>query len=126
MSNLVKIILAVALAIFVVGFIWAIVVAVKRPDETPVVENNPPKVETPVTTAEPLPDPIEETDVQPEVVEKPVTRYYPQPTRPRTTTTRQTTIVEHEIATDASAEGDAWARSGVDENGNAYAEAHAN
>jgi hypothetical protein len=122
MSNLVKIILFVAFAIFAVGFIWAIVVAVKKPKETAKTTDKP---ATEQQVAAPTPAPA-----NPAPVVAPQPTVAPAPNRSKTTTTRRNQTrwyVTYESDNSAVAtSGNAWANAGIDANGNAYAEAHAN
>lgn len=116
MSKLVRIILFAALAIFIIGFIWAIVAAIRKPDtpNTPPTNNQPtvnqPAPETPQTQPAPsTPAPAEEPKSAPSRTGRTAPRHA-QPTEP----------VENED-NDASA----WANAWVDEKGNSFAEAHA-
>lgn len=123
MSNLVKVILFVAFAIFVVGFVWAIVVAVKRPKETASTPTPAPQVNQTVPTPSPAPAPtVTPVPVSPAPTAK-------QSSAPARRTTRQYTtrtyIIESSHGTFANTNSGAWAHAGVDANGNAYAEAHA-
>jgi hypothetical protein len=123
MSNLVKIILVVAFAIFVVGFIWAIVAAIKRGDDvakTP--SDSAPAIEQPAPRLNPTPEqPAAVTPTNNDDKGAP-----PKPQPRRATTVRQgQPSASHErqdVHTDA---GNAWASAGIDEFGNAYAEAYA-
>ncbi len=120
MSNLVKIILFVAFAIFAVGFIWAIVVAVKKPNETTQTANKP---ATEQTAATPAPAPAAPAPTAPQVTPAPATAPKKVSKPVRRTQTRW--YVTYETDTSASASsGNAWANAGVDQYGNAYAEAH--
>lgn len=124
MSNLVKIILFVAFAIFAIGFIWAIVVAVKRPNETVKVEPAPTVTQAPAPTPSPTPAPAPTPTVAPTPPNN-----EPAAQNRRTVTRRY--ITEYTYTTNtrssfADAGNGTWARAGVDANGNAYAEAHAN
>lgn len=120
MSNLVKIILFVAFAIFAVGFIWAIVVAVKKPNETTPTANKP---ATEQTAATPDPAPAAPAPTAPQVTPAPATAPKKVSKPARHTQTRW--YVTYETDTSASAlSGNAWANAGVDQYGNAYAEAH--
>lgn len=118
MSNLVKIILFVAFAIFAVGFIWAIVVAVKKPDEVATTTDKPATEQPAAAPAPAVPAPT--------VTPPPAAA--PAPSK-KTTAARRTQTrwyVTYDSTTSSTAtSGNAWANAGVDQNGNAYAEAHA-
>ncbi len=129
MSKLVRTILLIAFAIFAIGFIWAIVVAIKKPNT---VVKKPLTTSTSQTTPAPTPTPT--LIATPIVTAPPAPVAAPTPTPSpvrRTTTTRRTVITTYHTSTGtdqthADAGDGTWARAGVDANGNAYAEAHAN
>lgn len=125
MSNLVKLVLGVAFAIFVIGFIWAIVIAVKRPNQIvkkPVEKKTEQVAPAPsVTPPAVQPNQVPVAEARNNTPKKPAAR---PARRPITTTKEIITITSEEVR--ASAGSDAWATAGVDQYGNAYAEAHAN
>lgn len=123
MSKLVKIILGIAFAVFVIGFVWAIVVAVRKPDT--VVNKPDDKKGGPVAQA-PGSTPVNLTPAP----AAPATAAPSQPAERSTTRRYSAPAQSTETATDASSAtasaGDAWANAGIDQYGNAFAEAYAN
>jgi len=126
MSNLVKIVLFVAFAVFAIGFIWAIVTAVKKPNNTAKTD---PKPTTSQTTPAPTPAPAPAPQVAAALAPTPPA------SKPIASSQKRRIVTgRYIIWTEMTSSGDAfanagngtWARAGVDANGNAYAEAHAN
>lgn len=120
MSNLVKVILFVAFAIFAIGFIWAIVVAVKKPDQ--VADNGTKTEQSPAATPAPAPVPQPAPAIAPQPT--PASTQPAKRTPTKRTTRQYTTTTWYETSV-SSTSGTAWASAGVDQYGNAYAEAHA-
>jgi hypothetical protein len=125
MSSAVKIILVAAFAVFVIGFIWAIVTAVKRPETKTHVakdEITEPVAPAPVVGEEPAP-----------VAEAPAgepsksgSASTPAPKQRLVTITKYVTVTTYQSSFSHSSAGGAWASAGVDASGNAWAEAYAN
>ncbi|QQG49629.1 MAG: hypothetical protein HZB70_02400 [Candidatus Berkelbacteria bacterium] len=125
MTNVVKVILAIAFAIFVVGFVWAIAVAIKRPNEI-VKKTDDKKVEQAI----PAPTPTLQVTPTPPAPQKPAKPATPK-RRQAKPASRSAVIADQAVVTisyetRATADANAWATAGVDQYGNAYAEAYAN